>query len=266
MSIVMIPKQYLILLIFILIILLFVFANKLNDQLCLECIFKKEEFQMIKNQNLHENPQHIKEDKEIAQLQQQSMDSTNPLESVFGQNNGMHIAPLPTKLRKGIDRVYHPNQYPYKSADFYDQDWYPNLKLPFQVLGGGYRMTPTLGGTQIPMFNPPTPIDISDDNIAPNNIMVVNPNKFKEQIGVLYKIFGSNNEIYPLYRTPARRNMNQYNYYTRQGPYGVQVPVVTKNKTDELDTNDVVFLKGLPGSYRVTIYSDDLPSYVSTAF
>jgi hypothetical protein len=246
MSIVMIPKQYFILLILILMILLFVFANKLNDQLCLECVFKKEEFQQMKQK-------------------ESSKEEVNS-EPIFGPNTGMKIASLPTKLGKEIDRVYHPNQYPYKSPDFYDQSWYPDLKLPFQVLGGGYRMTPTLGGTQIPMFNPPSPIDISDDNIAPNNIMVVNPNKFKEQIGVLYKIFGSNNEIYPLYRTPARRNMNQYNYYTRQGPYGVQVPVVTKNKTDELDTNDVVFLKGLPGSYRVTIYSDDLPSYVSTAF
>jgi hypothetical protein len=249
MSIVMIPKQYFILLILILMILLFVFANKLNDQLCLECIFKKEEFQQMKKEKSSEE--------EIPKINS---------EPIFGPNTGMRIAPLSTKLGKDIDRVYHPNQYPYKSPDFYDQSWYPNLKLPFQVLGGGRRMTPTLGGTQVAMLNPPAPIDISDDNIAPNNIMVVNPNKYKEQIGVLYKIFGSNNEIYPLYRTPARRNMNQYNYYTRQGPYGVQVPVVTKNKTDELDTNDVVFLKGLPGSYRVTIYSDDLPSYVSTAF
>lgn len=257
----MIPKQYFILIILILIILLFIFAQKLNDQLCLECIFKKEEFQQMNQQQNQQT-----ENKEINYVQQHSVDSQNPLESVFGQNNGMHIAPLPPKLKTQMDRVYHPNQYPYKSPDFYDQNWYPNLKLPFQVLGGGRRMTPTLGGTQIAMFNPPTPKDISDDNIAPNNIMVVNPNKYKEQIGVIYKIFGSNNEIYPLYRTPARRNMNQYNYYTRQGPYGVQVPVVTKNKTDELDTNDVVFLKGLPGAYRVTIYADDLPSYVSTAF
>ncbi len=253
MSIIMIPKSYFILVILILIILLFVFAQKLNDQLCLECIFKKEEFQQMNSQKSKEE----KQEEEDAKINSQP---------IFGANNGMRIAPLPTRLHKEIDRVYHPNQYPYKAPDFYDQPWYPNLKLPFQVLGGGRRMTPTLGGTQIAMFNPPTPKDISDDNIAPNNIMVVNPNQYKEQIGVLYKIFGSNNEIYPLYRTPARRNINQYNYYTRQGPYGVQVPVVTKNKTDELDTNDVVFLKGLPGTYRVTIYADDLPSYVSTAF
>lgn len=256
MSLIMIPKQYFILIILILIILLFIFAQKLNDQLCLECIFKKEEFQQM-NEN--------KENKESNEMQSNNQ-SELQLQSIFGQNNGMKIANIPPKLKTQIDRVYHPNQYPYKSPDFYDQSWYPNLKLPFQVLGGGRRMTPTLGGTQIAMFNPPSPKDISDDNIAPNNIMVVNPNKYKEQIGVIYKIFGSNNEIYPLYRTPARRNMNQYNYYTRQGPYGVQVPVVTKNKTDELDTNDVVFLKGLPGAYRVTIYADDLPSYVSTAF
>ena len=243
MSVVMIPKQYFIFVILLLIVLLYIFANKLNDQLCLECIFKKEEFQQMK-----QNEQPI---------------SSEP---IFGPNNGMKVADLPSQLRNDIDRVYPQNQYPYKAPGFYDQKWYPNLKLPFQVLGGGYRMTPTLGGTQVPMFNPPTPIDISDDNIAPNNIVVVNPNQYKEQIGILYKIYGSNNEIYPLYRTPARRNINQYNYYTRQGPYGVQVPVVTKNKTDELDTNDVVFLKGLPGAYRVSVYADDLPSYVSTAF
>ena len=38
----------------------------------------------------------------------------------------------PKKLN-ALDRVYNPLRYPYKSDYFYDQKWYPNLELPFQV-------------------------------------------------------------------------------------------------------------------------------------
>ncbi len=250
MASVQIHSNYFILLIIFLVILLYVIVNQYKDKFCLECIFKKEEFQQQQQQQ--QDPS-----------QYLNIKPNVPLD--FGPNNSMMVAPLPPALKK-MDKVYPQNDYPYKADGFYDQGWYPNLKLPFQVIGGGYRMIPTLGGTQIPIMNPPLPIDISDDNIAPNNIEVVNPNKNLQQIGVIYKVFGTNNDIYPLYQSPARRNMNQYNYYTRMGPYALPVPVVTKNKIDQLDTNDVVFLKNLPGAYRVTIYDNDIGSFVSTSF
>jgi hypothetical protein len=46
------------------------------------------------------------------------------------------------------------------------------------------------------------------------------------------------------------------------GQYSVKVPVITKNKKDELGTNDVVFIKGIRSPYRVTIYKSDFPEYI----
>ena len=46
------------------------------------------------------------------------------------------------------------------------------------------------------------------------------------------------------------------------GRFGVKVPVITKNKNDELGTNDVVFIKGMSDAYRVTIYESDQPEYI----
>ncbi len=46
------------------------------------------------------------------------------------------------------------------------------------------------------------------------------------------------------------------------GNYGVKVPIVTKNKNDELGTNDIVFVQGKKDPYRVTIYKSDYPSYI----
>ena len=70
----------------------------------------------------------------------------------------------PKKLN-ALDRVYNPLRYPYKSDYFYDQSWYPDLKLPNQVIGCGGRNQPCVGGTQVPIYNPRTPIDISNTNI-----------------------------------------------------------------------------------------------------
>jgi hypothetical protein len=46
------------------------------------------------------------------------------------------------------------------------------------------------------------------------------------------------------------------------GQFGVKVPVVTKNRKDELGSNDVVFIKGRADPYRVTIYKNDFPDYI----
>ncbi len=166
------------------------------------------------------------------------------------------------KSLNALDRVYNPLRYPYKSDYFYDQSWYPNLQLPFQVVGGGYRNTPTLGGTQVPIMNPMVPIDISNNNIAPVNISTRGPLGQPQQMGVLYKVNGNDNDILPLYGRKRYPNDSKYDYYTTAGQFGSKIPVITKNRNDELGNNDVVFIKGNSSPYRVTIYESDFPSYI----
>ena len=166
------------------------------------------------------------------------------------------------KELNALDRIYNPIRYPYKSDYFYDQSWYPNLELPFQVIGGGYRNTPTLGGTQVPIYNPPAVIDISNRNISPVNISTRGPLGQPQQIGVMYKVNGNDNDILPLFGRRKYPNDTKYEYYTMIGQFGVKVPVITKNRNDELGNNDVVFIKGRSSPYRVTIYETDTPQYI----
>ena len=166
------------------------------------------------------------------------------------------------KTLNSLDRIYNPLRYPYKSDDYYDQGWYPNLQLPFQVIGCGSRTQPCLGGTQVPIYNPPVPIDISDNNIAPVYISTRGPLGKPQQVGIIYKINGNDNEVLPLYGRRKYPNDSKYEYYTQMGQFGVKVPVVTKNRNDELGTNDVIFIKGMKDAYRVTIYESDMPQYI----
>ncbi|GAG24064.1 unnamed protein product, partial [marine sediment metagenome] len=39
------------------------------------------------------------------------------------------------KQINSLDRVYNPLRYPYKSHEYYNQNWRPNLALPPQVVG-----------------------------------------------------------------------------------------------------------------------------------
>jgi hypothetical protein len=180
-----------------------------------------------------------------------------PLQNPYNPNINMD-----PKTINSLDRVYNPLRYPYKSDYFYDQKWYPNLELPFQVIGCGSRNKPCLGGTQVPIYNPPTPIDISDNNIAPVYISTRGPLGQPQQVGILYKVYGDDNDVYPLFGRKKYPNDNKYEYYTMMGNYGVKVPIVTKNKNDELGTNDIVFVQGKKDPYRVTIYKSDYPSYI----
>jgi len=166
------------------------------------------------------------------------------------------------KTMNSLDRIYNPLRYPYKSDYFYDQRWYPNLELPFQVIGCGSRNTPCLGGTQVPIYNPPVSIDISNNNIAPVNISTRGPLGQPQQLGVLYKVYGNENDILPLYGRKRYPNDSKYDYYTTLGQFGTKVPIVAKNRNDELGTNDIVFIKGSSSPYRVTIYEGDFPQYI----
>lgn len=166
------------------------------------------------------------------------------------------------KTMNSLDRIYNPLRYPYKSDYYYDQQWYPNLQLPFQVVGCGSRNTPCLGGTQVPIYNPPVTIDVSDRNIAPVNVSTRGPLGQPQQLGILYKVYGNENDILPLFGRRRYPNDSKYDYYTTTGQFGTKVPIVTKNKNDELGTNDVVFIKGSSSPYRVTIYESDFTQYI----
>jgi hypothetical protein len=170
----------------------------------------------------------------------------------------------PQKLN-ALDRVYNPLRYPYKSDYFYDQSWYPDLKLPNQVIGCGARNQPCIGGTQVPIYNPRTPIDISNKNISPVYISTRGPLGEPQQLGVLYKVYGNENDTLPLFGRKKYPNDTKYEYYTLLGKYGSKVNIITKNKNDELGTNDIVFIKGMNEPYRATIYESDFPQYIPYA-
>lgn len=210
---------------------------------CIECSLEKEET-IEKKENKKENYENNKE--VIVQ-------TVNYPNAVIDRD---------PKTLNSLDRIYNPLRYPYKSDYFYDQSWYPNLNLPFQVIGCGSRTQPCLGGTQVPIYNPPVPIEVSENNIAPVYISTRGPLGQPQQVGVLYKINGNDNDILPLYGRKKYPNDNKYDYYTQMGKFGVKLPVVTKNKNNELGSNDVVFIKGLGSPYRVTIYESDFPQYI----
>ena len=83
-----------------------------------------------------------------------------------------------------------------------------------------------------------------------------------QQVGVLYKVNGDENDVLPLFGRRRYPNDNRYEYYTLMGRYGSKVKVITKNRNDEVGSNDVVFVKGSSEPYRVTIYENDSPQYI----
>lgn len=167
-----------------------------------------------------------------------------------------------------LDAMYNPMNYPNRSQAFYEQGWYPNMSLPPQVIGCGGRRGPCLGGTQetIPVISPP--IEISERNIAPVNIISrsFDPDAVGvlRQVGVLYKIFGDLNEIFPLYGVKRYRNSDTWDYSTKVGKEGnfVHVKVLTRRiNNNELQTNDVVRIDANSAKFRVTMY-DNFPRYM----
>lgn len=243
---------YVLIIILIIFIIFFIFyqytMTKMNDE--------NEKSQIIlsnKISNLENNVKKSKEEIESYNNNQLNNQINTPQIPVLTTN--------PKKLN-ALDRVINPLRFPYKSDYFYDQNWYPNMKLPSQVIGCGGRNQPCLGGTQIPIYNPPTSINISNDNIAPINISTRGPLGEPQQMGVLYKVYGDENDTLPLFGRRKYPNDNKYEYYTLLGRYGSKVRIIVKNKNDELGTNDIVFIEGRNDPYRCTIYKSDFPQYI----
>jgi hypothetical protein len=161
------------------------------------------------------------------------------------------------------DRFWNPLRYPYRSDYFYDQSWYPQSNLPFQVIGGGRRMAPTLGGTEIPITNPMLPINISEAPIAPINITTRGPRGMPQQLGVIYKVQGDHNTYLPLFGMKEYPNSDSYKYYTAVGENSqIKVPLITKYKNQPLGDNDEVIMVGSNERYRCSIYEASFPQYV----
>jgi hypothetical protein len=242
-------KNYFIIGIFVLILVIYIIFSYYIQNQCMICNIEKDN----KIKNIEDN----------LEKTSKKLESYENSETII--NNINYPSPIinrDPKTINSLDRVYNPLRYPYKSDYYYDQSWYPDLQLPFQVIGGGYRRTPTLGGTQVPIYNPPVSIDISNDNIAPINITTRGPLGMPQQVGVLYKINGNENDVLPLFGRRKYPNDTKYEYYTMMGRYGSKVNVITKNRNDELGSNDVVFIKGQSSPYRVTIYETDFPQYI----
>lgn len=242
-------KFYVLILLFIIVIVFYLFYqytyNKMSDE--------NKESQSLISSKLNDLENTMKKSKEDIETYY-SPQYNNSQIPVLVENS-------PKKLN-ALDRVYNPLRYPYKSDYFYDQSWYPNLRLPNQVIGCGGRNQPCMGGTQVPIYNPTNPINISNANIAPVNISTRGPLGEPQQLGVIQKIDGNANDTLPLFGRRRYPNDNKYDYYTLLGRYGSKVKVITKNRNDELGSNDVVFIQGNRDAYKTTIYEGDFPQYI----
>ena len=201
-----------IIIIILLVSYLFYKQNAENDKEIINIKIKNLETTIKNVEETTNNSPNIYNNIEPMMMSQQQQP---PLQNPYNPNINMD-----PKTINSLDRVYNPLRYPYKSDYFYDQKWYPNLELPFQVIGCGGRNKPCLGGTQVPIYNPPTPIDISDNNIAPVYISTRGPLGQPQQVGIIYKAYGDDNDVYPLFGRKKYPNDNKYEYYTMIGNYG----------------------------------------------
>jgi hypothetical protein len=139
------------------------------------------------------------------------------------------------------------------------------MSLPPQVIGCGGRRQGCLGGTQGGIPNVFPPVEISGRNIAPVNITTRGPQGIPQQVGVMYKIFGSLNDALPLFGRKRFPNSDCWDYYTITNT-GLKLKVLTRQRNNnELGTNDNVMVEGTRAKYRVTIYDSDFPQYIPYA-
>lgn len=128
------------------------------------------------------------------------------------------------------------------------------------VVGCGGRNGPCEGGSEDVIYNWMPPRVVSNENIAPMNVDASGQTG-PEQVGVIYKINGVENEWLPLYgeRMDARRWM----YYTLAGPdRNMRMVVDTERPGEEVGMNDEVRVKGLMGYYRVSRFDRNVPQFV----
>ena len=166
-----------------------------------------------------------------------------------------------------LDKIYNPLEYPYQSHPYYNDRHYPSDILPPSVIECGRRNLPCYGWSQ-KVINNNYPIKlVSDNNIAPNNIALINmrtrgPEGEPQQVGTLFKLTPGNKDIYPLFGRKKFPNDSKWEYYTIIGDYGSKVPVKPLRNYEEIGTNDIVQLFNYPGNYRATIYKREDLQYI----
>ena len=200
---------------------------------------------------------HVMEDTPVARLQPVSV---------------VPVLQRDPRQMNALDRIYNPLRYPYKSDWYYERDWYPDQQYSPQVVGCGGRNLPCGGGSQTIIPNFTVPVDVSERNIAPVTVMPIQistqgPLGEPQQVGVIMKIFGNENTVYPLFGRRKYPRRDFWEYYTTVGPFGAKVPILRQRQSfqTELQTNDVVMIQGQNDQYRVTIYETDFPQYIPYA-
>lgn len=125
------------------------------------------------------------------------------------------------------------------------------------VVGCGARREACYGGSQevIPNWNPPHVI--SEESISPRSVQFPEWKYQPVQVGVLFKITGSQNEELPLFMKQV--GPITYQYFTMYN----QIKMLILN-TEKLGMNDEVVINGLPGTYRISQYQDNTGLYIPT--
>jgi len=189
------------------------------------------------------------------------------LQENFGVNSNLDV-----KVKNALPQLYDVDTvrklyrynriYPLNGTYYYDVADYPNVVLPGEVVGCGGRRGPCYGGSQQSIANLLPPLDISNNNIAPN-YGSIGPKPSFIQVGYLYKIFGQykNNYYKPLYleKVKEKNGYYIYNYFTIDNDE--KRKVFTPSKYRKLGTNDQVTIDGEKYFYRVSINEDNFPTY-----
>ncbi len=157
----------------------------------------------------------------------------------------------------------------YSPRDFLQEpSYFPNYRMPSNVIGGGRRRTGVLSGTEEVIPNLMPELNISGRNIAPVNLTVRGFDGGLEAIGTIQKLFGESNNVMQLYGRKKYNNQNRYEYFCKFGKFEVLLRVYIKKghyvsyDIDELASNQEVFVEGQRDAYRVTIYDPDIPHYL----
>lgn len=143
-----------------------------------------------------------------------------------------------------------------------------NLKFPYfnyynspEIIGCGGRRIPCDKRNAIP--NVLDPIDISNRNIAPITVRVDgNLDMQLRKVGTIYKIFGNENQVFPLYGRILYNNDSKWEYFTRMGQTLEYLRVFQPQQYQELGNNDTVKIEGQCGEYRVSIYDRYMTQFV----
>lgn len=163
--------------------------------------------------------------------------------------------------KNNLNRRLNPHLYTFRQKPWNRQFPFYNYYNSPQIIGCGARRAPCDIRGAIP--NVLDPIDVSNRNIAPNTVFVDDNLDMKlQKVGAVYKVYGNENQVFPLYGRSLYHNDNKWEYFVRMGPTGEFLRVLTPHQYEELGNNDEVKVEGRCGVYRVSIYDRFLPQYV----